>query len=157
VIVTAAVTGPEVGDKLVILGAATTVNGLPFEASPPTVTTTFPFVAPLGTVAAIDVDVHPVTVVAVIPLNFTVLVPCVVPKLVPVIVITAPTAPLVGDKVVIVGAASKYPEHAKQLTIKTPSCRVPRITITSAAVNLVGIGPQTNVVRCFPREARVHT
>jgi len=105
-IVTDVATGPEVGDKLVMLGAATTVNALPLDATPPTVTTTFPVPAPLGTVAAIDVEVQPVTVVAVTPLNFTVLVPCVVPKLVPVIVITAPTAPVEGDSVVIVGAVA---------------------------------------------------
>jgi len=113
VIVTDVATGPVVGDKLVMLGAATTVNALPLEATPPTVTTTFPVVAPLGTVAAIDVVVQPVTVVAVTPLKVTVLVPCELPKFVPVIVIAAPTAPVAGDKVVIVGAATRYPEHAK--------------------------------------------
>ena len=35
--------------------------------------------------------------VAVVPLNFTVLVPCADPKFVPVIVTAAPTAPVVGD------------------------------------------------------------
>jgi hypothetical protein len=158
VIVTDAVTGPEVGDRFVMLGAATTVNALPLEATPPTVTTTFPFVAPLGTVAAIEVDVQPVTAVAVTPLNFTVLVPCVVPKLVPVIVITAPTAPVAGDRVVIVGAAaSRHPEHAKKLTIKAPSCRVARITITSATVNLVQQFLPVSTAWRFAREVQAHT
>ena len=43
--------------------------------------------------------------VAVVPLNFTVLVPCVAPKFVPVIVTEAPTAPEVGLRLVIVGGA----------------------------------------------------
>jgi hypothetical protein len=44
--------------------------------------------------------------VATVPLNFTVLVPCVVPKFVPVIVTEAHTAPEVGERLVIVGVAA---------------------------------------------------
>lgn|SRR5450432_205437 len=143
VIVTEVATGPEVGDKLVMLGAATTVKALPLDATPPTVTTTFPVVAPLGTVATIDVVVQPVTVVAVTPLNVTVLVPCGLPKLVPVIVIAAPTAPVAGDNVVIVGAASRHPEHTKSTVTRMPSCRSMRITIPSAIKNLVRNGSTT--------------
>ena len=47
-----------------------------------------------------------VVTVAVVPLNFTVLVPLVEPKFVPVIVTEAPTAPEVGDKVVMLGPAA---------------------------------------------------
>ena len=47
------------------------------------------------------------TVVAVVPLNFTVLLPCDGPNVVPVIVTEAPTAPVVGDRVLIVGIAVK--------------------------------------------------
>jgi hypothetical protein len=43
--------------------------------------------------------------VAAIPLNVTVLVPRVAPKLVPVIVTAVPTGPLVGVRLVNVGAA----------------------------------------------------
>ena len=60
-------------------------------------------VAPVGTVAVILVAPHAVTV-AVVPLNLTVLVPCVAPKFVPVITTDEPTAPEVGFSVVIVGA-----------------------------------------------------
>ena len=102
-IVTAVPTGPDVGDKLVMLGAATTVNDDPALATPLTVTTTLPVVAPVGTVATIDVALQLVMLVAVVVLNFAVLVPCVAPKFVPVIVTDAPTAPDVGDKLVIVG------------------------------------------------------
>ena len=42
--------------------------------------------------------------VAAVPLNVTVLVPCVAPKFVPVIVTDVPTGPLVGDRLVSVGA-----------------------------------------------------
>jgi hypothetical protein len=132
VIVTDVATGPEVGDRLVMLGAATTVNALPLDATPPTVTTTFPVPAPLGTVATIDVVVQPVTVVAATPLNVTVLVPCGLPKLVPVIVIAAPTAPVAGDRVVIVGAAIKYPEDANHTVTRTASRRKIWTTTTSA-------------------------
>ncbi len=59
-----------------ILMTIPTVKFVPFESTPPTVTTTFPVVAPAGTVATIDVALHPpVGIVAVVPLNFTVLVP----------------------------------------------------------------------------------
>jgi hypothetical protein len=74
VIVTAAPTAPVVTDKLVILGAGTTVKFTPLLAWPDTVTTTFPVVAPLGTVTPILDAPHDVTV-AVVPLNLTVLVP----------------------------------------------------------------------------------
>jgi hypothetical protein len=106
VIVTDVPTAPDVGDKLVMLGADTTVNDDPLLATPLTVTTTFPVVAPVGTVATIDVALQLPIVVAVVPLNFTVLVPGVDPKFVPVIVTDAPTAPDVGDRLVILGVAA---------------------------------------------------
>jgi hypothetical protein len=59
-------------------------------------------VAPVGTVATIDVALQ-LVIVAVVPLNVTVPVPCVAPKPVPVIVIDAPAGPAVGDKLVMVG------------------------------------------------------
>ncbi len=73
-------------------------------ARPPTVTTTEPVVAPVGTGTAMLVA-DQVVGVAAVPLNVTVLVPCVAPKLVPVIVTAVPTGPLVGDRLVNVGAA----------------------------------------------------
>jgi hypothetical protein len=106
VIVTGAPTAPVVGDKLVMVGAATTVNEEPLLATPLTVTTTLPVVALVGTVATIDVAPQLVIVVAVVVLNFTELVPWVVPKFVPVIVTDAPTAPDVGDRLVMLGVGS---------------------------------------------------
>ena len=106
-IVTDAPTAPDVGDRLVMLGAATTVNPLlVLLATPLTVTTTLPVVAPVGTIVPIEVGVQPVIVVAAVPLNVTVLVPWVAPKFVPVIVTDAPTAPVVGDRLATFGVGS---------------------------------------------------
>ena len=106
VIVTDAPTAPDVGDRLVMLGADTTVNDDPLLATLLTVTTTLPVVAPVGTVATIEVALQLPIVVAVVPLNFIVLVPCVEPKFVPVMVTDAPMAPDVGDKLVMLGVGN---------------------------------------------------
>jgi hypothetical protein len=74
VMVTEVPVDPEAGEMLVILGAATTVKLLPLLATPETVTTTFPVVAPVGTVATMLVALQLVAVAAV-PLNLTVLDP----------------------------------------------------------------------------------
>src|SRR5262249_59498455 len=71
-------------------------------SSPPKVPTSWPVVAPAGTGTATLVADHDVGV-AVVPLNVTVLVPCVAPKVVPVIVTAVATGPLVGETLVIVG------------------------------------------------------
>ncbi len=95
--------GPDVGDRLVMLGAGiVTVKLTPLLAWPPTVTTTFPVVAPVGTGATILVALQLVGVAAV-PLKLTVLVPCVAPKFVPMIVTVVPGGPDAGDSLVIIG------------------------------------------------------
>ena len=71
-------------------GGITTVNPTPLLATPFTVTTILPEEAPLGTDVEIDVGLQPVATAAE-PLNFTVLVPGVLPKFVPVIVTELPT------------------------------------------------------------------
>src|SRR6266581_4434773 len=93
VIVTDVPTAPLVGARVVIFGV--TVNATPLLAMPPTVTTTLPVVAAAGTGTTMLVADQLVGV-AVVPLNVTVLVPCVAPKLVPVIVTDVATGPLVG-------------------------------------------------------------
>jgi hypothetical protein len=103
VIVTEVPTGPEVGERLVMLGGTVTVNVLPLLTRPPTVTTTLPVAAPLGTATVMFVALQLVAVPALVPLNVTVLVPCVVPKFVPVIVTTVPTGPDVGERPVMLG------------------------------------------------------
>src|SRR4051812_14068931 len=94
-IVTAVPTTPLVGDRLVIVGGTTTVNGTPALASVPTVTTTWPVVAPAGTGTTMLVADQLVGVAAV-PLKVTPLVPCVAPNALPAIVTALPAAPLVG-------------------------------------------------------------
>jgi len=103
-IVTHAPTTPEVGDRVAMLGATTTVNDTPLLITPPTVTTTLPVVAPVGTCARNDPVVQLVIDVAGVPLKVTV--PCVVPKFDPEIVTQSPTAPEVGDRVVMLGATT---------------------------------------------------
>jgi len=67
-------TGPDVGERLPILGGMITVNSAPLLGRPATVTTTFPVVAPLGTGTTMLVAFQLVGVAAT-PLNVTVLVP----------------------------------------------------------------------------------
>ena len=73
--VTEAPTGPEVGERLVIEGGGVTVKGEPLLPTPLTVTTTFPVVAPEGTMTTTDVALQLVIEVTVVPLKLTVLVP----------------------------------------------------------------------------------
>ena len=150
VIVTDAPTAPDVGDKLVMLGANTTVNEDPLLAMLLTVTTTLPVVAPVGTVAMIEVALQLPIVVAVVPLNFTVLVPCVEPKFVPVIVTAAPTAPDVGDRLVMLGADTTVnddPLLADPLTVTTtlpvvaPVGTVATIEVAPQLVIVVAVVP----------------
>jgi hypothetical protein len=119
-IVTLAPTGPLVGEKLVIVGGAgTTVNALALVALPPgVVTLSVPVVAPAGTVAWMAVSEvtekfaprtgsregswsSPLKVTPVAPVKF-----------VPLIVTLAPTGPLVGEKLVIVGGGTTVNELA---------------------------------------------
>ena len=128
VIVTAVPTGPEVVDRLVIFGD--TAKVIPLLATPPTVTTTFPVVAPAGTDVAMLVEVQ-LVVVAGVPLNVTVPED---PKLVPVIVTAVPTGPDVGFRLVIEGGG------ADVVTVKfTPLLAIPpTVTTTFPVVAPVG-------------------
>jgi hypothetical protein len=104
--VTVAPGAPLVGEKLVMAGVASTVKLEALVAVTPDVVTEIgPVDAPEGTSTVNEVEAAPVTVAAV-PLNSTMLLDGVVLKLVPVIVTVAPTAPLVGEKLVMVGGAS---------------------------------------------------
>src|SRR5438105_14903548 len=98
--VTEVPTPPEVGDRLVMLGAVETVKLAPLLATPPTVTTTLPVVAPVGTGATIEVALQLVGVAAV-PLKVTVLLPSVDPTYAPLILSEVPTPPEVGDRLVM--------------------------------------------------------
>jgi hypothetical protein len=110
-IVTEVPTTPDVGFKLVMLGpetAGVTVKFTPLLATPPTVTTTFPVVAPAGTGATMLVALQLVGVAAV-PLNLIVLVPCVAPKFAPATVTELPTVPDAGFTLVIFAAGGFPP------------------------------------------------
>jgi hypothetical protein len=74
----------------------------PVLVTPPTVTVTGPVVAVLGTVALMLVALQ-LVIAAPIPLNRTVLVPCVAPKFAPAIVTIVPALPDVGDRLMMLG------------------------------------------------------
>jgi len=105
VMVTDVPTTPLAVDMLVMPGA--TPKLAPLLAKPPTVTTTFPVVAPAGTGTAMLVAPQLVGD-AKTPLNVTALDPCVAPNAVPVIVTDLPMAPLVGDRLVMAGTTAKF-------------------------------------------------
>jgi hypothetical protein len=94
-----------------MLAVGTTVKLMPLLATPPTVTTTFPVAAPAGTEVT-RLEALQLVTVAAAPLNVTVLLPCVDPKLIPVIVTGAPTAPEAVDRLVIVGAVEDIVANA---------------------------------------------
>ena len=103
-------TGPDVGFRPKMLGPGeVTVNGTPLLATVPTVTTTLPVVAPLGTGTAMLVSLQLVGVPA-IPLKVTAPEPCVAPKLDPAIVTVAPNGPEVGFRLVMAGVTRKFAE-----------------------------------------------
>jgi hypothetical protein len=77
------------------------------------VTTTGPLDAPAGTTTPIDVGLQLVIDITAVPLNFTVLVPCVPPKFTPAIVTADPTGPLFGVRLVIV--AGRFTVNATPL------------------------------------------
>jgi hypothetical protein len=123
--VTMVPTGPTFGDRVVMTGAELTVKVTPLLATPPTVTTTGPVLAPLGTVVVIELVVH-AEGTATIPLKVTVLFPWLDPKLPPAIVTTVPTGPTFGDRLVMVGAG---------FTVKiTPLLATPPTVTTSGPV-----------------------
>ena len=105
-IVTVDPTGPLAGLKLLIVGAGVVTVKLPLLVAVcvPTFTVIAPVVAPVGT-ATVRCVVVAAETVAVVPLNMTVLLAGVAMKFVPVMTTDVPTSPLVGLKLVIVGAA----------------------------------------------------
>ena len=82
-----------------------TVKATPLLATPPTVTTTLPVVAPEGTGTVMLPVLHELGVASV-PLKTTVLGPCDNPKFDPPIVTVVPTTPEVGLKPVTTGGGT---------------------------------------------------
>ena len=121
---------PPAGDNTGAAAGVCTTNAAPALATPFTVTTTLPVVAAAGTTVVICVADHAFAV-AVTPLNFTVLVPCVDPKFVPVTVTGAPPAPLVGDSDVIAGGGT---------TVKVAVLLATPATVTLTAPVVVPVG-----------------
>src|SRR5207244_10148384 len=90
----------------------------------PTVTPTFPVVAPAGTGTTMLVALQLVAVAAV-PLHVTVLAPCVTPNFAPTIVTDAPTNPEAGFKLVMLGAGTVTVKLTALLA--TPRSETPRL------------------------------
>lgn len=88
-------------ETVVVVGCPT-VNGRPLLDCPSTVTATRPVVAPVGTGTVMLVADQAVGT-ADVPLNCTVLPPCVAPKFVPVRLTMVPTGPTFGVSAVSVG------------------------------------------------------
>jgi hypothetical protein len=88
-IVTDAPAEAAIDETLEITSAGLTVNGVPLLASPLTVTTTFPLLAPEGTDAVMVVGPQN-QMLAASPLKVTVLLPRTVPKLLPLMVTVLP-------------------------------------------------------------------
>jgi hypothetical protein len=138
-IVTAVPKTPDVGEMLLITGAAPgTVNVVPLLAKPLTVTTTLPVVAPLGTGTTMLATPHEVGVAAV-PLKVTVLLPWVVPNPAPLIVTDAPTAAVFGEIPVMIGITRKdCALLARPLTVT--------VTLAKPAARLLGTGTPVSEV-----------
>jgi hypothetical protein len=121
---------PLAGVNDVIVGAAPTPKLVALVAAGRTGVVTWigPEVAPVGTVAVIDVPDTTFIVVAAVALNWT----CVAPqKFVPVMVTTVPTGPPVGRNDVIVGATAA--ETLKSSSVPLSDDAVPLLTTTLPA------------------------
>lgn len=111
--------GPDVGLKFVMLGVGRTLKATGLLTKPLTVTTTFPEVAAAGTGTTMLVGLQ-IAGVAGVPLNVTVLVPCVKVKFVPAIVTEVPAGPTVGLRLVMLGVMLK---NVEALAPETVTCR----------------------------------
>jgi hypothetical protein len=96
---------PVFGVRELMLAGGVTVNTTPLLATPLTVTTTFPVVAPLGTVAVMLVELM-LLMVPLALLNVTEAFAALVPKLLPAMTIADPTAPVLGVRLLMTGAAA---------------------------------------------------
>jgi len=160
-IVTDVPADPEVGEMLVMAGAAVpTSNPYGLLGTPPTVTTTLPVVAPDGTGTTMVVALQLVGV-AVVPLKMTVLVPCDDPKLEPVMVADVPIVPPPGDILLMLGSdevtvkstplLSPPPTETTTSPVEAPAGTV---TVIEVSLELVGLayscGLKTTWGVCVP-------
>src|SRR5207245_11800962 len=130
--------------ELTLIGRLTvpvvTVKLTPLLATPPTVTTTLPVAAPVGT-GAVMLDAVQLVGVAAVPLNLTVLVPWVEPKFVPVIVTEVPTEPEAGFKLVMLGGGDMA------VAVKLPPATSAPVTL---ALWLLGLIVSRTALRAAP-------
>jgi hypothetical protein len=131
VIVTKVPTVPDVGERLVMVG--TTEKFTLLLGTPSTTMKTLPVVATVGTRTTMDPALQLVGL-AVVPLNVTVLAPCVDAKFVPVIVTAVPTVPDVGDRLTIFGVGS---------TVKTAVLLDSELLVTTTFPALDPVGTTT--------------
>src|SRR5207245_11451005 len=127
--------------ELTLIGRLTvpvvTVKLTPLLATPPTVTTTLPVAAPVGT-GAVMLDAVQLVGVAAVPLNLTVLVPWVEPKFVPVIVTEVPTEPEAGCKLVMIGGTT--------MSLKVKPSLVTPATFTTILRLVAPLGYATSIL-----------
>ena len=146
-IATCAPATPVVGDTLEMLGAAVcTVKLTPLLATPPTVTTTLPVLAPLGTVTTMMVALQKEAASALTPWKVTVLLPWLSPKLLPTRVTSPPTGPRDGDRLEMLGGTVTVkltPLLAKPLTVTTT---LP-VLAPLGTVTVMPVAPQTEAAQ----------
>lgn len=142
VIVKVAPTSPEFGDTLVMTGEGLTVKLLPLLDTPPTLTTTLPEVAPVGTWTDRVVELQETQVTGV-PLNVTVLAPCDAPKPLPIITTNVPTGPVCGVITAMLGPA----KAGTALTKKTRTKNTAEATALRSKRHVEGtFGPKLAVL-----------
>ena len=107
---------------------------------PPTVTTMFPVDVPAGTNAVMAVFDQELIVVAVVPLNVTVLDPCVVPKFEPLIDTAEPAPPDAGVALVMYGVV---------ITVKVTPLLSSPLTVTTTLPVVAPLGTFTEMVPLF--------
>jgi hypothetical protein len=127
--VTAVPAAPLAGESDVMLGPGVTVKVTPLLVVPPATIVTGPVVAPAGTGTRMLESLQLVGV-AVVPLNFTRLVPCGMPKPEPAIVTAVLTVPEVGVSKEMLGGGIT----GKLTEFEAPPC----VTITGPVVAVAG-------------------
>jgi hypothetical protein len=127
---------------------AVTVKVTPLLATPPTVTTTLPGVAPLGTVAKMLVEVQVVTAAAV-PLKVTALAPWLAPKFAPEIVTDVPTGPDVGFRLVMLGGGVTVKDTPLLTTPPTDTTTLPVVAPTGTGMVML-VSDQLVDLPCVP-------
>ena len=146
VIVIGVPVAPEGWLKVLMVGGMVTVKFTPLLGRAPTVTTTLPVFAPVGTVTAILVALQLANVVAAVPPKVTELPVGLERKFVPLMVICAPTAPEFGLSEVIFGATVKETPLLGTLEIVTTTLPVMAAagTATTTLVSLQLVAAPAN-------------